>query len=135
MEFVDLSADAAHLAEIDFTIRIRAERRKAGVIRAGVRAVAARHDAEESFFDGRRGFIERPNGAHDVVAENIFAAKIVCEFAAAINVTADDRAAIGVRIIEQRPATDANVRRSQLAEIAFAAVPLEVERGLAELPH
>ena len=131
LQFVDLSADAAHLAEVKFAICIRAEGRKAGVIRAGVRAVAARHDAEQSFFDGRRGFVERPNGAHDVVAENIFAAEIVREFLSAINVTADDRTAIGVRIIEQRPATDAEVRRSQLAKIAFAAVPLKIERGFA----
>src|SRR5271155_1286958 len=87
-------ADAAHLAEINFAVRVRAERRKSGVIRAGIRAVAFGHDAEDIFLDGRGCPVHRPDRAIDVVAENIFSAEVAREFLAAINVAADDSATV-----------------------------------------
>ena len=60
LQFVNTSADAAHLAEINFAIGVRAERREAGVIRAGIRPVALGHDAEQSFFGAASWFRPAP---------------------------------------------------------------------------
>ena len=87
-------------------------------------------------FGHRRGrFVHRPNDAHDVVAEDVFAAEVGGEFLAAINVAADDRAPVAVRIIQNRPAADADVRRRHFAERAFAIRPLEIQAGFARLNH
>ena len=59
----NLSADAAHLAEIYFAAGIHAERRKPGVIGTGIRPGTLGHDAQDILFDGRGRFIHRPDRA------------------------------------------------------------------------
>src|SRR5581483_7557972 len=106
-----------------------------GVIGAGIRAVAFGHDAEDGFAHGRRVFVHRPNDAINVVAENRFAAEVAREFFAAVNVTADDRAAVAVRIIENRRLVFADERRHQMTLVAFDFIPLKIQGALVRFNH
>ena len=133
LQFENNPADAAHLAEVNLAVGVNAEGRQAGVIRAGVRAGALGHDAEDGFGDGRGRLVHRPDCAIDVVAENVFAAEVAREFLATINIAADDGASVTVRIIEDRLLVDADVGRRQVALPALDAVPLKIQAGLARL--
>ncbi len=132
-EGVNAPADAAHLAHVDFTVGVRAERRQSGIIRTGIRTGTLGHDAEEFFCHRRCGFVHGPDNAHDVVAEDVFATQVGGEFRAAINVTADDRAPVAVRIVQDRPTADANARRGHFTERAFTVWPLKIQAGFARL--
>ena len=134
-QFVNLPADAAHLAEVKFIGRVHPERRKPGVIIARVWPRAARQRAERDFFGGRRGFIQHPDGARAVVAKDIFPRQIGGKFTAAINIAADDREAVSVRVVNDGPTVDANVRRRQIALQTLDHVPLKIQARLARLDH
>src|SRR5208283_5445715 len=57
------------------------------------------------------------------------------EFFAAINITANNRAPVGMRIIQHRPATDTDVSRWHFAQCPFTVIPLEIQPGLAGLDY
>ena len=134
-ELVDFSAEARHLAEVKLVVQVRAEARQADVIRAAARSPAVRQLAERDLRRGRRAFIEIPDRAVAVVAENIFPAEVAREFRAAIHVAADDRAALGVRVVDDRPLVHADERRREIAVQSLDAIPLKIQPLFRRLDH
>src|SRR5206468_12783333 len=108
-QLINAATDAAHLAEIEFIVLIEAKGGQAGIIAARVRPRTGGHDAQEDFSRGTGGFVQGPDFLHHVVAKNVFAAEIGREFAAAINVTANDGLSFTVVVIENGPFIDTNI--------------------------
>ena len=99
-EGVNMAAEAAHLAEINFVVLIEAEGGEAGVIRAGVWAGTGGHDAKEDFSGRAGGFIKDPDFLLDVIAKDVFAAEISGEETAMVDIAADDGLAFAVGVVE-----------------------------------